>query len=662
MDGSMFDYDLLLVPEVGRYCYFIQGVLMRKITFNERMRYAFDNTMSRGTPALIAWLGIISLGLVFIVSLVVYILRLVFADDTEVPSGGFFRYFWMSLMRTLDPGTMGGDEGNVFYLLTMLGVTLGGIFIVSTLIGVLSSGIESKIEELRKGRSFVIEEGHTLILGWSEQIYTVIRELAVANANQKKPCIVILANKDKVEMEDEVRAKVGDTGKTRIICRTGSPLDLDDLEIVNPQGARSIIVLSPNDEDPDSQVIKTILAITNSARRRKEPYHIVAEIHDAKNMEAARLVGGQEVQLIDVGDTIARLIAQTCRQSGLSVVYTELLDFGGDEIYFKEEPALVGKTFGESLLMYEASTLIGLHTDNLVMLNPPMNAAIKPGDKIIAISQDDDTIKLSGHDTPPIETSAIQTATTSVPQPERILIMGWNRRAPTIINELDNYVAPGSEVTVIADHATGSEDLERFCAECENLTVRFRRGDTTDRRTIDALQPDTYQHIVVLCYSDALDPQRADARTLITLLHLRDIEAIMGERFSIVSEMLDDRNRELAEVTQADDFIVSDKLLSLMLAQISENKHLKDVFTDIFDPEGSEIYVKPASDYVALGRPVNFYTVVEAARRRGHIAIGYTVRAQESDAEKGFGVVVNPPKSGTLTFSAADRVVVIAED
>ena len=63
--------------------------------------------------------------------------------------------------------------------------------------------------------------------------------------------------------------------------------------------------------------------------------------------------------------------------------------------------------------------------------------------------------------------------------------------------------------------------------------------------------------------------------------------------------MLDVRNRELAEVTQADDFIVSDKLISLMLAQVSENKDLNAVFDDLFDPDGSEIYLKPAADYVA---------------------------------------------------------------
>ena len=36
--------------------------------------------------------------------------------------------------------------------------------------------------------------------------------------------------------------------------------------------------------------------------------------------------------------------------------------------------------------------------------------------------------------------------------------------------------------------------------------------------------------------------------------------------------MLDIRNHNLAEVTHADDFIVRDKLVSLLLAQLSENK------------------------------------------------------------------------------------------
>ena len=138
----------------------------------------------------------------------------------------------------------------------------------------------------------------------------------------------------------------------------------------------------------------------------------------------------------------------------------------------------------------------------------------------------------------------------------------------------------------------------------------------------------------MLSYSDLLDAQRADARTLVTLLHLRDIEARRGEAFTIVSEMLDVRNRDLAHVTSADDFIVSNRLVSLAMSQLAENPGLRAVFNDLFDEEGSEVYLKPAGDYVVLGAPVDFYTVLELARRRSEVAIGYRLIALSEDSDQ----------------------------
>ena len=188
---------------------------------------------------------------------------------------------WNSLMRTLDPGTMGGDTGPFGFLLGMLAVTLGGIFIISALIGIINTGLEGKLAELRKGRSRVIETGHTVILGWSQQIFTIVSELVAANANQARSSIVILADHDKVEMEDEIRDRLPQTGRTTVVCRSGNPIDIDDLEIARLETSRAIIILSPETDDPDADVIKTMLAITNNPRRRPEPYHIVAELRDA---------------------------------------------------------------------------------------------------------------------------------------------------------------------------------------------------------------------------------------------------------------------------------------------------------------------------------------------------------------------------------------------
>ena len=103
-------------------------------------------------------------------------------------------------------------------------------------------------------------------------------------------------------------------------------------------------------------------------------------------------------------------------------------------------------------------------------------------------------------------------------------------------------------------------------------------------------------------------------------------------------------------------------LVSLMMSQLSEDADLFAIFTDIFDPEGSEIYLKPVSDYVVTGKPVNFYTLLESARRRGETAIGYRLESESGDASKSYGVYTNPKKSEIVTFSPDDRLIVIAED
>jgi Trk K+ transport system NAD-binding subunit len=361
-------------------------------------------------------------------------------------------------------------------------------------------------------------------------------------------------------------------------------------------------------------------------------------------------------------DLISRITVQTCRQSGLSVVYTELLNFEGDEIYFQQEPALEGKTFGEALLAYEDSTVIGLqYANGEVKLNPPMETRLCPGDKVIAISEDDDTVKLSGLTDLHVNAAAIRDPQPAPARPERTLILGWNSQACQVIAELDNYVAPGSEVTLVADQQEVETQVQCQGSLAHNVQVTYRNGDTTDRAVLENLDVPGYDHVIILCYEDHGGVQKADAITLVTLLHLRAIAESSGHHFSIVSEMLDVRDRQLAEVTRADDFIVSDLLTSLMLAQVSENKYLSLVFDDLFEAAGSEIYLKPVSHYIAAGESVNFYTVVESARRRGEVAIGYRQMDYASDAARSYGVVVNPDKSNMVTFTPQDRVIVLAE-
>ncbi|MEQ1738043.1 MAG: NAD-binding protein, partial [Rhodoglobus sp.] len=219
----------------------------------------------------------------------------------------------------------------------------------------------------------------------------------------------------------------------------------------------------------------------------------------------------------------------------------------------------------------------------------------------------------------------------------------------------DDYVAAGSTVTVLAD-----VDRPEF-PSLERIAVEFHSGDATNRALLDELDVATFDHIIVLSYRDGIDAQRSDSKTLITLLQLRDMAELSGIQLNIVSEMLDDRNRELAEVTDADDFIVSDQLISRIVSQVSENKTLIQVFDSLFSSTGSEIYLYPAEHYLTAGSTVNFYTVLEAARQRGETALGYRSAAHAHRADSGYGIVLNPTKGDAIAFAAGDQVIVLAE-
>ncbi len=261
-----------------------------------------------------------------------------------------------------------------------------------------------------------------------------------------------------------------------------------------------------------------------------------------------------------------------------------------------------------------------------------------------------------------MEASVISTLAAPASKPERTLILGWNRRGPMILEQLGYYMPAGSHVRVLSP-----VDTQQMQADCEatpsqGIRVVFERGNPIDRPTLEKLAAEGYPYIVILSPADAPELQIADATTTISLLQLRDIARQTGQAFSIVSEVLDVRNRDLAEVTSADDVIISERLVALALTQIAENKDAVSVFVEFLNPGGVEIYLKPAQDYVAIGKPVTFYTVLEAARRKGQTAIGYRLLAEASAPERAFGVHLNPEKSMPVTFSEHDRVIVLAED
>jgi voltage-gated potassium channel Kch len=561
---------------------------------------------------------------------------------------------WQSLVRTLDPGVMGTDVGWSFRIVALL-VTLGGVLIVSTLIGLLANGISSKLDELRKGKTLVIESGHTLILGWSPKIMTIISELMLANENQRNAAIVVMATEDKVFMEDAIRSRIVPLGRTKVVCRTGNPSDPLDLEIVAPLSAKSTIVLNPQGEGADAQVIKTVLALMHLDPGLQK-LNVIAELEDDRHARSLEVTTQGRIATIVSSQIIARITAQVCRQSGLSFVYQDLLDFSGDEIYFSREPKAEGLTFGEVLIAYDKSAVIGLRkADGDIVLNPPMDTVVGKGDIVIAISEDDDTVIFSD---PASVDVPVHATIDKPPAPEHMLIIGWNSLGSAILSQLDHYVAPGSSAHVLFDPAFVDRRQVAVDTHLPNLHVEVTEAERPEDGALPHLMTEEhFDHIIVLCYREGMTPSESDAKTLMTLLQLRQItQEQEGRAVTIVTELLDVGDVKLAEVANPDDFIVSEQLVSLMIAQVAENPELDPLFASLFDADRAEIVLKPATSFLPPGRHP-FASAVIAASAKNDVAVGYRKGPVDGAPAQ---VVLNPSKRAEVELGENDHLIVLS--
>lgn len=605
--------------------------------------------MSSGTKGMILWLAGVTVALIFVVSLIEAIAR-VSIDGKEL---SFPEALWLSMLRTMDPGTMGGDEGAFFRAASLL-VTIGGVLVVSSLIGLLANGIADKLAELRRGRSPVMESGHTLILGWSPKIYAIISELTIANENQRHASIVVLAPLDKDEMQHDISARVPDMKTTRLVCRTGVPYELIDLDIAQPARAKSVIVLNTGGIDGDAEVVKTSLALLHIfGDSRVAP--VIVEIQKASVGVALEEGTQGAITVIRSADIIAKVTAQVCRQPGLSQVYQELFDFDGDEIYFQEVPELAGKTFGDALLSFDGAAVLGFRfADGRIQLNPPIDTKISAGDQVIAVAEDDDKVTFTGTRNG-FPTSAAAPRLEHLP--ESFLLVGWNDIAGQIIQELDPYVAPGSRLAIAVDDDLIDRENLAVPQPLSNIECRVL-DRTLDRASLhEVVAEERFDHAVVLCYRDGLTEAQADARVLLTLLHLRSAIDEAGTDTNIVAELLDERDVDLFPQGDSGEFIVSERLTALIMAQLSENNELAPVFEDLLDEAGSELYLIPAANYLQTGQATGFADIVAAARSRGEVALGYQVTN-----ETGVEVVINPRKDRLVTLGEADCVIVLGEE
>lgn len=639
-----------------------------RASIGQRLRYRLENFMSRGGRAVF-----LSLTLLFFLALVVILLVRLFALHGGTDAGAALGDTWKVLTQLIDTGTVTTEENAVERIVGTV-ATILGVVIFSMLIAFITTRLDQILYNLRRGKSRVIESGHTLILGWSDRVVDVVRELIIANESQSRAVIVILADVDKELMDDVVHARLPDTRTTRVVVRSGCPSSLRDLARVNAAGARSAIVLATcseyasaaDKEVSDTLSIKIILAL-QAMWLPGENFPVIAEIYDAAKRDLVNADESGKVLSIDSWDIMGRLFAQTSLTSGLEIVYSEMLSFDGCELYFYKAD-WHGVRFGDLPGHFRDGVPLAIHepASGAITTKPPREHVMADSEEIIVLAQDDSALRFSRKKLysaaacTRIENHRLQTR-------RRILVLGWHPIGNVVVREYAGYLAAGSSITIV--HRSPDEALEAFVHSMAGgpLEITLESGDPRQVDVLQGLDPFGYDTILILSQdAGQFDAEKVDGDTLMILLILRRLAVCLegsARKTTILTQVFNSENQELLTRTDADDFIISNRLITMMLAQLSEQPGIKRFYDDLFSEEGSEIYIKPAGLYFgSLPVTKSFIEIMACADARDEICLGWRIGSLRRDSTRNFGVTLDPPKTETVTLTEDDFLVVLAED
>jgi len=642
--------------------------------FRKKIHYRVDEFIGGGAGKQLIFLALLTLGLVLAFTLVGVVSGLGTEDGY---AGGFFERVyetaWFYFGRVVDAGTFVGDTGLLNRVVSTT-VSVMGIVVAGLLISALAGNFQDRLDQIRRGGADVMEEQHFLVLGWSEKIYSVLEQLSDAYAQKGRIVCVVMAEKDKLEMEKALGDHVKYPGRIKLVVRSGSSTSLGDLEKVSFTQAQAIVVLIDQADtgDPDkadARVMKTLMAIFNhpESRTLKTPLRVTAEVMQSHHQELAVIASNGHAKVVKTNEMISKIILQTARIPGLSLVYDELLRFEGNEIHFKKFPQLTGRRFGDILLDFPNACVVGVaNSDGSAhTLNPSADHIIASHEEILLLAEDANIPH--GPYSGPLNPAQFPALSSSAQKPvEHLLILGWNPKIFPILKEFDDYVAAGSTVTLVnsVPEADRLSQIEDACGGLNTIGLRHMVGQFTSRALMDELNPQNYPNVMVLGDTvESSDAESADTRAIIALLLLRDARrrSSLAPNQRVCSEILEPKNRELAATTQINDIIISNEMVSMVLAQITYEPRVQAVLEDLLRSEGSEVYLKPLEFYCPPNQAVTWEYLLLAAKARSEVALG--IQLYDDNPHKKYGLVLNPQtRQQPIMPKPGDRLIVLAEE
>ena len=629
----------------------------------DRLRFGLERLVLRGLRYRLLLAAAIVLAVAVVTGALVAGLDTGFADLGEA--------VWWSFLRLTDPGYLGDDEGVARRAISTVVTVLGYVLFLGLLIAILTQWLNQTIGELESGVTPVAASDHVVILGWTHRTPTIVSELLRTRARVRRFLerhgarglrIVILSERVDPARIQELRERLGSLwNDRRVLLRAGTPLRIDHLERVAFREAAVLILpgadfAERNPEAVDAEAVKTLLSVSMHAAGAVPPL-AVAEFYDGRRAAVARRAYAGEVEVLPADDIISRIIVQSVRHPGLFSVFAELLTLdAGNALYVRQIEGQAGARFGDLHSTFPKAILLGIvHPgDPKPALHPDPETVLQDEDLLVFIARsfEDCALRAARQESLPAATA---------PWPpdshERrcVLILGWSRKVPALLQEFARYGSDAFEVDVVSLTPLEQREkaLARHGASRASDHVRQIEAGFSDPDVLEGLEPGRYDNIVVLASEWQAEEKQADAITVFTYRMLRGLLPEEGRRPEILVELMDEENQFLFQRDQ-EDVIVSPMWVSYLLSQVALRRELAAVFEELSRPWGAQIVFRPALEVLAVGGPVRFEDLERAAAARGEIALGLRL-GRGADA----GLALNPDREAEWTLADGDEVVVL---
>eukprot|EP00899_Mesostigma_viride_P012549 jgi/Mesvir1/21295/Mv21686-RA.1 len=577
------------------------------------------------------------------------------------------------------------------------GLFLIGLVVFATLTGLLGDIVSSSMDELRKGKHPVLEQQHTLVLGWNESVPQLVQGLVTRSSTEtRNKTVVVLADKDVEDMKDAVSEVLSAKGtESRIVYRQGDPGSRHAQSWVASAEAHSVVVMageSESEEEIALQSLRTVLATkANYEKSVKDamlgnrapapPPRVVVQTTSPSEHELVRMCQDKrtpfDVRSIPASSLMKRHLAQCSVQpNGLAALTRQLLSFNNASFFMERVPAVAGTQFADVLSMFPDAAPCGLFENNSLVFPRP-DYVMKKEDKLVLLANERKDIRPAARPAlpkgMPWESRLSHVRPIRLEKPSRVLIINWFEGIGDMLKELDDILDPGSVVTVLADRPR-----ERMVSDLSahgfrqgllrNTLLRLVEGSPQSQDDLERVDPASFASIILLCSGDVAGDgtveggATADTHNLSTLVRLRqimDTTPYPGSHRTvpITVEVQASPTRKLVKsVYKGAQTVIGPQMTALLLAQASVSTDTFNLWRDLLDTQGKEIYHKPVLAYAAPGEKLSWHQLVRRAYEEAEVMpFGYM--------DKRGQYVLNPrDKSVPFNFCEEAMYLVVLSD